>query len=117
MKIIAALLSLLCLASCDYLQSEQGTYSGYYAYGFETSYFLPEGKKEKWWLQGTAPCPEIQAKSPPMGPSPILFVVVRGKLSGKGSHGHMGAYSRELTATEVVSCRIIRSNEHPAFEF
>jgi hypothetical protein len=93
-------------------------YSGYFAYGFELSYLLPEGKKEKWWLSGATPCPEIQTQFPPSGPdTPILFVVVRGSLSGKGTYGHLGKYSRELMATEVVSCREIRSNEHPDFEF
>ncbi|WP_154667973.1 hypothetical protein [Pseudoduganella violaceinigra] len=67
MKIFPGFLTLFCLVSCGYAESERSTYSGYYAYGFETSYFLPEENKEKWWLEGATPCPEIQAQSPSMG--------------------------------------------------
>jgi hypothetical protein len=89
-----------------------GVYSGYYSFGFETSRFTPTNSQEKWWLSGTHPCPDLAHEIAP-GVTPILYIEVRGELSGKGEHGHLGQYSRELTVKDVLSCRKLWPGERP----
>jgi len=47
--------------------------------------------------------------------NPVRFVVVRGTLTAAGHHGHLGAYSRELTPQEFLECRELSPDEHADF--
>jgi hypothetical protein len=42
-------------------------------------------------------------------------LVVRGQLSGWGLHGHLGAYTRELSVTEVLEQRNLNPDEKLEF--
>lgn len=95
----------------DYLHAsdEEETFSGYHAYGFEESRFSPVGSKERWWLDKLPPCVEQAEKV--SGGTPILFVVVVGKLSSVGKFGHLGKYPRELVVKQYLSCRKLSPGE------
>jgi hypothetical protein len=86
-----------------------GVYKGYYTFGYELTEFVPAGTSEKWSLTGRPPC------APAYGPdaSHTRYVVVRGTLSTEGRHGHLGQYSRELTAQEFLERRELSPDEHP----
>lgn len=82
---------------------ESGEYAGHYSVGFEVSEFVPCGSDESWWLVGTAELvSQVQGDEPGGTPTTPVFVRVRGELSDPGSYGHLGAYDRQLTVTEVV---------------
>jgi len=97
--------------------SASAEYSGYYVSSFEKSLFKPTGSTERWWLSGSYSCADIGINLTPPGPAATVpvFLSVRGKLSEKGKHGHMGAYDRELVVEKTISCRRIRPDEKIAF--
>jgi hypothetical protein len=111
--LLAVLLAFGCASSGPWPAS--GVFTGYYEYGFEESRFVPAGTKENWWLSGSVPCKEVSAKADPFGPTPILYLEVRGTLSSEGKYGHLDAYTRELTAQEFLTCRKLLPNERPEF--
>lgn len=77
-------------------------YAGHYSTGFEVSAFTECGSGEAWWVRGTADL-QVQAKAANDGAAyEPVFVRVRGTLSEPGTYGHLGAYPRELTVTEVI---------------
>jgi hypothetical protein len=88
-----------------------GVFSGYYRHQFEISDFRPAGTSERWWMKGAgnfvlgAMC----------GMSDPCYLVARGELSGQGSHGHLGAYNRELRVTEVIEKRDLTPDEKSPF--
>jgi hypothetical protein len=105
-----------CSASAPWPSS--GVYAGYYTHGYEVSEFVPSGTKEKWWLAGALPCiPQYTKDNVATAPkeNPVRYIAVRGTLSAKGEHGHLGAYSRELTVQQVLECRELSADESPSF--
>jgi len=118
MKPLAQLILAICLASTNAQAEELATYSGYFVSGFETSSFLPDKTKERWWLTGNLTCPDVRDETKDiMARGPILYIVVRASVSEKGRHGHLGAYSREVKVSETISCRKVRKDEKPNFDF
>lgn len=111
------LIALLALAGCGRASArwpDSGVYAGYYTYGYELSEFVPSGTTEKWSLDGYIPCATDKVVSL-SGGSPVVYVAVRGRLSAVGKYGHLAAYSREVTALEVLDCRELRNDEKPKF--
>lgn len=118
MKLIAQIFVAVAVASANAKAEELASYSGYYVSIFEYSNFVPNGSKERWWLTGKLNCPGISnGSSDIMAPGPTLHIVIRASVSEKGHHGHLGLYSREIKVSETVSCREIRKDEKPNFEF
>jgi hypothetical protein len=115
-------LLLACLAGCGAPVAApwptSGVYSGYYTYGYELSEFVPSGTSERWWLTGAVPCRPYYTKDTVANAvydSRVRYIAVRGTLSGVGRHGHLGAYSRELTAQQFLECRELLPGERPKF--
>jgi hypothetical protein len=86
-----------------------GVFTGYYSSGFEVSDFRPVGTKERWWLSWKREIGSQCDRSTP------CYLVVRGKLSGQGLHGHLGDYKRELVVTEVIEQRSLNPSEKVEF--
>jgi hypothetical protein len=88
-------------------------YSGYYRTGFEASSFHPDGLDERWWLIGQVPCRGLNIRHDIDGfPSAgWVYLSVRGTVSDKGRHGHLGAYDRKLSVRRVISCRSLLPGE------
>jgi hypothetical protein len=103
------LLSGACERTAPWPQS--GTFVGFYLHGFEISDFKPAGTRERWWIKWGA---EV-TRPAPCGPSNPCYAVMRGQLSDPGSYGHLSAYRRELTVTEVLEARPVRSDEISPF--
>lgn len=83
------------------------TYSGKYTTAFEVSWFEPDGTKEIWWASGALP-----TRDTPNGYEECSFqLVVRGKLSPMGQHGHLGMCERELDVEEVLTCKRLKAQE------
>lgn len=74
-------------------------FSGRYITAFEVSWFVPDGSGDPWWASGALPA----RKASNSYEECIYQVVVRGQLSEKGHHGHMGMCERELIVEEVIS--------------
>ena len=94
------------------------TVEGRYSSGFEVSSLLPCGSNEAWWVGGTAYA-ELAARVRALyGPGDLyaaqMFIRVRGELSPPGTFGHMGAYVRELSVTEVVEVLPLGAGCEPA---
>jgi hypothetical protein len=95
---------------------KKGIFAGYYRFGFEVSDFWPAGTKERWWLSRLSLDPTSLEALNRCSYSAPCYVVVRGELSGRGWHGHLGAYDRELTATEAIEQRPLDANEKVRFD-
>lgn len=118
MRLLAQIFFAVVIASANAKAEELASYSGYYFSLFEYSTFVPDGTKERWWLTGKLNCPGIRNDSSDiMAPGPTLYIVIRASVSEKGRHGHLGLYSREVRVSETVSCREIRKDEKPNFDF
>jgi len=109
---VASALSLLLLPGKDTAPwPQEGVFAGYYVRGFEISDFRPAGTKERWWVDrggSMGSLANCQWSNP-------CYLVVRGQLSGLGSHGHLGDYKRELRVTEVLEQRPLHPDEKVAF--
>ncbi|MGE3671609.1 MAG: hypothetical protein AB7K71_18205 [Polyangiaceae bacterium] len=71
-------------------------FEGLYVHQFEVSDFAPDDTDSAtYWVSGTTDAMD-RLHSAPAG-----AVKVRGKLSSKGHHGHLGGYERELYVCEV----------------
>lgn len=113
---------------------------GWYVQGFEQSEFIPDDgpyprgifdngecsirlqdvyqEREKWWAAWTPrPEPETMSAYPP-GAEPRSdvpgFYRTRGKLSPKGSYGHLGGYDRkfEVVEAELDRCQSVAELGH-----
>jgi hypothetical protein len=108
-----SLLLIVTAAGCSRSHDVAEPYDGYYRSGFESSSFHPDGVREQWWLKGTITCsglnvgPDIQG----FPASNWVRLSVQGTLSDVGAYGHMGAYQRELSVQQVLSCRSLRPGE------
>lgn len=90
--------------------SRADLHAGRYESGFEASAFYPCGSDEQWWLTADS-ASWARLHAPPARidsggyREATAFVRVRGRVTGPGEFGHMGAYDRELTVTEVLEVR------------
>jgi hypothetical protein len=118
-KILPPLIALLFGAlACNSLSSwslgAPASFEGYYTSGFEVSSFVPCGSQEQagygngYWLNGPPGFYEsynqIVSESghdPATGYLPV-YVEFEGQLSPEGNFGHLGAYSREITVTNLI---------------
>jgi hypothetical protein len=100
----ACLLLALSLAACG--GSASATHRGHFSYGFETSAFRPCNSDEVWWVTGEGANALIEqyGNAAPADYEEV-YAEVRGQVSEPGSYGHLGAYQRELSVTEVVEVR------------
>jgi hypothetical protein len=98
--------ALLTPAACgDPFALPDGSFHGHYTFAFEASAFRPCGADASWWVSGDLD-PVFAFFGPlPPGEAARAFVRWHGELSGKGRYGHLGAYERELTVTEVIEVR------------
>ena len=84
--------------------SEDEVLAGHYSQGFEVDAFRPCGSEESWWVtEGTELRARYQALSPKQYQE--VYVEVRGHAGPRGRYGHLGAYTRELAAGEVIEIR------------
>jgi hypothetical protein len=88
---------------------DQDLFEGSYAYGFETSAFLPCGVSEQWWVtpaNGEVGQELVRAYNSISDEQfKNAYARLRGKISPRGSYGHLGMYEREFTVTEIVDLR------------
>lgn len=82
---------------------------GYYEEGFERSAFLPCGAEESWWVEGGE---ELSRRHRELAREyePVVAVVT-GRVGGRGSYGHMGAYARVLRVESVLEVRAVRETD------
>ena len=84
--------------------SEDEVLAGHYSQGFEVDAFRPCGSEESWWVtQGAELRSRYQALSPRQYQE--VYVELRGDAGPRGQYGHLGAYTRELAAREVIEIR------------
>lgn len=109
---------LLASLSCRALSpdSNAGTseFEGYYTFGFEVSAFVPCDYDPEaangigYWLTDNSGFSERYfALVESTGQDPVrdyvtVYVRFQGELSSPGSYGHLGAYEREVTVTELL---------------
>ena len=89
-----------CVSDTTGLAEEQ--FAGYYSQGFEVDAFRPCGSEERWWVtEGT----ELRSRYAALAPKQYeeVYVEIRGHAGPSGRYGHLGAYSRELAAGEVIA--------------
>lgn len=86
-------------------------FKGTFDFHFETSSFMSEDGQGPYWLSGEGDVwPQLTAPFRSTGrPWGELAVEIEGELSAPGRYGHMGAYTRELRVTRVLSTTLIRS--------
>ncbi|MHC4502130.1 MAG: hypothetical protein ACYTFI_02410 [Planctomycetota bacterium] len=110
-KRIAALTIVAVLAAIGLAFSvmpRERTYTGVYTLAMEHQGFRADGNDEEWWVSGdlAGSINMTVAKTLPNG-SRIFEgrgrVTLRGIVSSKGRHGHLGMWAREIEVTEVVS--------------
>lgn len=93
----------------------QDVFEGMYAYGFETSAFVPCGVKEAWWVTPTNG--EVGQELTRAYDATVteqyrsVFARVRGNLSARGAYGHLGAYQREITVNEILDIRLPQTGD------
>lgn len=130
--LLPLLLLTLAALACQTLAPTPGPttdeFEGYYASGFEVSSFVPCGMSQDasygigYWLNGTSDFYErytTLVQSSGHDPATGYFsVYVRftGELSPPGHYGHLGAYEREITVTELLEISLdgLCSGDTPA---
>jgi hypothetical protein len=98
---VAALITIAVVAGCSENGPRDGTFSGVYVYGFETSSFTPCRSGDSWWLSDPENLIQLPAPDPP-GFESSAFLRVRGRRSAEGQHGHLGAYRYEIVVRELL---------------
>jgi hypothetical protein len=92
-----------------------GTFVGLYLQGFEVSAFTPCGNgspssETGYWLTGSADFNQrYNALATTRGPNafgPVVYTKFSGTLSAEGRYGHLGAYKREVTVTNVLEMTV-----------
>ena len=106
-------LTLLVLAgspACSLFRDD--TFDGHYTASFEASLFRPCGSTEDWWASGgLGAVRDFQGRTDTVNGEGTAFVQWRGKVSGRGHYGHLGAYDREITVTEVLHVRSVSPSD------
>jgi hypothetical protein len=107
-----ALASLLMFALSACATTPARHYSGVYVTAFETEAFYSYDGGDPYWVSADAAAQAaLQAPIPhPFDPQTGVRVVVevQGVLSPPGRYGHLGAYTRELHVTRVLSAHLER---------
>ncbi len=94
-------------------------FEGYYASGFEVSSFVPcEGTEPNpgyvpgYWLNGTTDFYDqyyalVQSSEFDQNSGYLsVYVRFKGDISPSGNYGHLGAYEREVTVTELLEMSV-----------
>jgi hypothetical protein len=88
---------------------KQDLFEGKVAFGFETSLFAPCGVSEQWWVipADAELSQELQRAYDQTAPKEYagVYARLRGKITARGTFGHLGAYQREFTVSEIVDLR------------
>ena len=97
------------LSACASFHGSERVYTGVYAEGLEMMTFRAEGRHETWSVAGGSGVYALQEAAPRIyaadgGPRTPFAVraTIKGELSRRGRYGHVGAFRREITITEVV---------------
>jgi hypothetical protein len=108
------LTTLACQAILPDSRVNSGEFEGFYTSGFEVASFIPgemigdPNQGVGYWVNGT---PELYEQYTALvqsrGSDPIsgyipVYVRFKGELSPPGNYGHLGAYEREVTVTELL---------------
>jgi TPR repeat protein len=109
-KLASRLAAAICIAAGSPAEGQtEAEYRGCYTGGFEVSAFTPLGTRENWWTKwdtSTAMLDAALKDAPGRGAiSPTLLVVIQGRVSEEGRHGHMGQYSRQITVSRILAAR------------
>lgn len=118
--LLSLLLLVLAALACQTLSPTpgptKGEFEGTYSNGFEVSAFVPcegvslatPGYVPAYWLSGTSEFyDQYYALVKSSGNDPAdgylsVYIRFKGELSPPGSYGHLGAYSHEITVTELL---------------
>lgn len=116
--IAAAAASSVLLAACaSGSEVEADTISGLYRQGFEQSDFYPDAGGGPWWFTYDGDLwSQIEpfARGQGRGVAAVVRLEVVGEISGPGRYGHLGAYERELIASQIVSVEAASEAEFEA---
>lgn len=110
MRLALASLLMFALSACATTSAQN--YSGVYVTAFETEAFYSYDGGDPYWVSAD---PAVHAALQAPIPRPIdpqtgarVVVEVQGVLSPPGRYGGLGAYTRELHVTRVISARTER---------
>jgi hypothetical protein len=109
---LAEALSAFAFAASDVTVPPDGIYRGRYTKQFEVSSFQPCGTSEQWWVTGRVE-PLIARLTSGGFVGGVAYVELRGRVSSRGRHGHLGGYPREFTVERVLLVRPHRSSDCP----
>jgi hypothetical protein len=105
----------LALAACAGTgqQARARRFKGVWEFHFETSSFVAEDGAGPYWLSAEGePWERLIAPFGETGrPWGRAAIDVEGELSEPGRYGHLGAYSRELRVTRVLSARLVERDQ------
>jgi hypothetical protein len=102
----------LALAACASAEPAR-RYSGTWDWHFETSSFAADAGEGPYWLHAEGQAWEdlnAPFRAAGLGPWGQLRVVIQGELSQPGRYGHLGAYSRQLRVTRVISAELLAAS-------
>ena len=104
LRVVLGIGAIFCNSCSNIPVSEK--YSGIYVSKFEVSEFKVRDKRwvdQKWWLFGNLQevLDKCQKSKVPTECEP-MYIEVIGRLSRKGSYGHLGQYDRELNVEKVL---------------
>ena len=114
--LVISLVFAIATTSCS--RRIEGTFSGVFAYGFETSNFHVDGYDEVWWVSYDEEIfrefvEDYGKRLDQLGEEyaiPVRYqITVKGTASKKGRHGHLGGSDRELKVSEFVSYKWIET--------
>ena len=88
-----------------------GIYRGIFEKRFEVSSLQPCGSSERWWVTGRVE-PLIAAVTSSRGfVGGTVYVELRGRVSSRGRHGHLGGYPHEFIVDRVLLARRSRESD------
>lgn len=125
--LILTLAALACQTLSPTPGPTKGEFEGTYSNGFEVSAFVPcegvspagPGYVPAYWLSGTTEFYEqYTALVQSSGHDPAtgylsVYVRFKGELSPPGSYGHLSAYEREITVTELLEMTLVDGQCEP----
>lgn len=88
----------------------EGVYSGRLIGFFEVHWFTPCGTNYRWWFKEPGTIFRLLSERDRKRRKP-LWVRVTGTPTATGRWGHMGQYSRSLSAREVLEAREYRPGD------